>query len=226
MANNAIETVMGAVVLTVAGSFLYFAYSHSNVKPVDGYVVNASFSNIGGIGPGSTVRVGGIKVGVVEDLTLDANNFRAVAKMRVENNVQLPKDSAAAVQSSGLLGDKFIAIQPGGDDANLKDGDTISYTQPSVNLEEMIGKFVFSGGGVDKGGNSSAPAAKAESTLGLSDDLAPAPKAKESKPTKETKEVKAPAVEEEKEVRTNAPSSAVSVKPAPETKETAPANAQ
>ena len=152
MANNAIETIMGAVVLVVAGSFLYFAYSHSSVKPVEGYAVKASFTNISGIAPGSTVRVGGIKVGVVETLLLDPKSFKAIATMRIGRDMLLPKDSSAAVQSAGLLGDKFIAIEPGGDDKNLADNDTISFTQPAVSIEEMIGKFVFSGGGADKGG--------------------------------------------------------------------------
>ncbi len=153
MANNVIETVMGAVVLTVAGGFLYFAYSNSNVKKVDGYQLTADFSNISGIGLGSDVRVGGIKVGVIESLTLDPETYEAVAKMRIEKNVKLPKDSSAAVQSAGLLGEKFIAITPGGDEAMLKTGDVIAYTQASVNLEEMIGKFMFSGGGVSGNGD-------------------------------------------------------------------------
>ena len=70
--------------------------------------------------------------------------------MRIRNDVKLPKDSSAAVQSAGLLGEKFLALEPGGDEANMNDGDKIAFTQPSVSLEEMIGKFVFSGGGADK----------------------------------------------------------------------------
>ncbi len=185
MANNAIETVMGAVVLAVAGGFLYFAYDNSSIKKIDGYAVDAAFTNIGGIAPGSAVRVGGIKVGVVEKLELDPNSYRAVATLRVGNTIVLPKDSSAAVQSSGLLGDKFIAIEPGGDDVNLGDGDVITYTQPSVNIEEMIGKFVFSGGGAESDNSASHAAAPAAT---------PAPVAKaavEPAPVKETP-VKAP----------------------------------
>ncbi len=167
MANNAIETVMGAVVLAVAGGFLYFAYSTSSVKSVDGYQVKADFSNITGIGIGSDVRVGGIKVGVVEQLNLDPKSYQAVAKMRIDKNVALPKDSSAAVQSAGLLGDKFVAIEPGGDDDNLKNGDAITITQSSVSLEEMIGKFVFSGGGVGGGDEDATPKSN---TLGLDDN--------------------------------------------------------
>lgn len=158
MANNAIETVMGAVVLAVAGGFLYFAYNNSNVKHIDGYEVNADFSNITGIAVGSDVRIGGIKIGVVEGLDLDPKTYQAVAHLRVRDDVKLPKDSSAAVQSAGLLGDKFITIEPGGDEALMKNGDSIAMTQSSVSIEEMIGKFVFSGGGADKS-DSAAPSA-------------------------------------------------------------------
>lgn len=149
MANNAIETVMGAVVLAVAGGFLYFAYSNSNIQSINGYAVKADFANIGGISVGSDVMIGGIKVGVVEKLELDPKSYNAVAVMRVKDSVALPKDTSASVQSAGLLGDKFIGLQPGGDDANLKDGDQIHFTESSVSIEELIGKFVFSGGGAD-----------------------------------------------------------------------------
>jgi phospholipid/cholesterol/gamma-HCH transport system substrate-binding protein len=160
MANNAIETVMGAVVLAVAGGFLYFAYNNSNVKPIEGYAVTAAFSNISGVNAGTSVRVGGIKIGVVEALDLDPTSYQAIAKLRVGSNIKLPKDSTAAVLSSGLIGEKFIGIEPGGEEAMLGDGDRITLTQSSVSLEEMIGKFVFSGGGADK------PAGEAKSNAG------------------------------------------------------------
>lgn len=159
MSNNAIETVMGAVVLAVAGGFLYFAYSNSNIKKIDGYEVSAAFSNISGIDTGADVRVGGIKIGVVDAMNLDSKTYQAVAHLRIREDVKLPKDSSAAIQSAGLLGGKFIAIEPGGDENNLVNGDKITFTQPSVSLEEMIGKFVFSGGGADnKDEKSAAPA--------------------------------------------------------------------
>ena len=158
MANNAIETMMGAVVLAVAGGFLYFAYDNSNVKRIDGYSIEADFSNITGIAVGSDVRIGGIKVGVVEHLALDPKSYLAKATLRVQQDVTLPADSSAAIQSAGLLGDKFITLEPGGDEKNMKEGDRITLTQSSVSIEEMIGKFAFSGGGVDKdGGDAPAP---------------------------------------------------------------------
>jgi phospholipid/cholesterol/gamma-HCH transport system substrate-binding protein len=158
MANNAIETVMGAVVLAVAGGFLYFAYNNSNVKSIDGYAVKADFSNVSGINVGSDVRIGGIKIGVVEKLDLDPKNYDAVVVMRVKDDVKISKDTSAAIQSAGLLGEKFVALQPGGDEKNLADGDTIHITQSSVSIEEMIGKFMFSGGGADHADNGGAAA--------------------------------------------------------------------
>lgn len=168
MANNAIETVMGAVVLAVAGGFLYFAYSHGNVKQIDGYAVTADFSNITGIGIGSDVRIGGIKVGVVEQLDLNPETYAAVATLRIQDKVKLPEDSSAAIQSSGLLGDKFVSVEPGGSDAQLAQGGHIGFTQSSVSIEEMIGKFVFSGGGADK---DSGKPAKSEEASPLSSGL-------------------------------------------------------
>lgn len=149
MSNHTLETIMGAIVLAVAVLFLNFAYQSSNVKSVDGYAVTANFSNITGIGIGSDVRLGGIKIGAVEELSLDKKTFNAIAHIRIEESVALPKDSSAAVQSAGLLGEKFIAIEPGGAEENLQQGDSITFTQAAVSLEELIGKFVFSSGGVD-----------------------------------------------------------------------------
>ena len=150
MQKNVIETLMGAVVLIVAAGFLVFAYEGSQMRVEDGYKISARFSDASGIALGSDVRVGGIKVGVVSDLSLDPETYEAVVFMQVGKKTKLPKDSSAAIVSSGLLGDKFVQLTPGGDDAMLADGGKIEFTQSAVNLEELIGKFVFSGGGVDK----------------------------------------------------------------------------
>jgi phospholipid/cholesterol/gamma-HCH transport system substrate-binding protein len=151
MQKNVMETLMGAVVLLVAGFFLFTAYKTSEMRVgTDAYNISGRFSNISGIGLGSDVRVGGIKVGVVSDLSLDAQTYEAVVTMQIRHETQLPKDSSAAIASSGLMGEKFVQITPGSDDKMLADGGKIGFTQSSVNIEEMIGKFMFSGGGVDK----------------------------------------------------------------------------
>lgn len=149
MEKNVLETLMGAVVLVVAGAFMAIAYQGGQMRVSDGYTISANFSDASGIALGSDIRIGGIKVGVVSSLALDPESYDAVVRMQVYHGTSVPADSSASIVSSGLLGEKFIQIVPGGDDAMLKEGDRIEFTQSAVNLEEMIGKFMFSGGGVD-----------------------------------------------------------------------------
>lgn len=150
MGRNAIETIMGGVVLMVAGGFLLFAYERSTVKTVDGYNITARFNDISGISVGSEVRISGLKVGVVDDLILNAGTYQADASLMIKEDIKLPKDTSAAIVSTGLLGDKYIKLDPGGDNAMLKQGDEIRFTQSSISFEELIGKFMFSGGGVEE----------------------------------------------------------------------------
>lgn len=154
MQRNMLETVLGAVVLVVAAFFVVIAYQGGEVQVEDGYNVSAKFDNITGISVGSDVRVGGIKVGVVTGLDLDEETYQARANMSIRHSTKLPEDSTAAVVSSGLLGDKFVSLTPGAMDETLEDGGVIEFTQSSVSLEELIGKYVFSGGGVESGSES------------------------------------------------------------------------
>lgn len=160
---NLLETLMGAIVLVVAAAFLVFAYEGSQLHVEEGYTVSAKFSNATGIALGSDVRVGGIKVGVVSNLSLDTQTYEAVVKMQIRQNTQMPLDSSASISSSGLLGEKFVSLTPGADEKMLVEGGKIQFTQSSVSLEELIGKFMFSGGGVDKNKDAEpAPGASAK----------------------------------------------------------------
>lgn len=157
MQKNLLETAVGLLVLAVAGSFLAFAYKSSDMGVSTGasYTVKAKFANATGVNIGSDVRVGGIKVGVVSDMKLDPESYEAVVYLTVDRANKLPVDSSAAIVGAGLLSEKFVQLTPGGEEKMLAEGGRIDYTQSSVSLEELIGKFVFSGGGVDKGGKSS-----------------------------------------------------------------------
>ncbi len=143
MSRSLVETLLGAAVLAVAIGFIVFAYTRSGVATVSGYEVSAAFNRVDGITNGSDVRIGGIKVGTVVDRELEPETFRAVLRMSIDESVELPTDSTAAVVSDGLLGGKFIDLQPGAEEALIKDGGRISYTQSSLLLEELIGKFAF-----------------------------------------------------------------------------------
>lgn len=168
MNRSLIETVMGAVVLIVAVIFVLFVYDKRTIATGDGYDVVASFDNITGISAGSDVRLGGIKVGTVTALTLNTETYRPKVVLRLKPDVKLPDDSSASISSEGLLGGKFLQVVPGADEKMLAPGDEIRFTQSSVNLEEMIGKFMFSGGGVDgeeKGGEAASASSDVPSSL-------------------------------------------------------------
>jgi len=144
MRGNVIETVMGAVVLVVAGLFLFFAYSTSQLRSVPGYLLTANFEHIDGIRDGSDVRISGIKVGSVTSATLDPTTFLATVRMTVQPSVKLPDDTVAEIVSSSLLGDKYMSLVPGGSDKDIPPGGQIKFTQSSVSLEHLIGQMMFS----------------------------------------------------------------------------------
>jgi len=160
MTGNMIETVMGGVVLVVAALFLFFAYSTSQVRAVQGYEVSAQFDSVSGIHDGSDVRIGGVKVGTIVAETLDPNTFLANVRISIENAYKLPDDTVAKIVSSGLLGDKFLALVPGGSEQTIPPGGRIKFTQSPISIEDLVGQLMFSppGGGQKKPGEGEAPA--------------------------------------------------------------------
>lgn len=155
MSRNAVETVMGAVVVVVAALFLFFAYTTSQVHAVSGYEVTARFSRVEGLRDGGDVRISGIKVGTIVSQTLDPKTFLAIVKMSIDPSVKLPVDTVASISSSGLLGDKYLSLEPGNEDKNIPPGGRIEHTQSPMSLESLIGQFIFSQGQQKKsdGGN-------------------------------------------------------------------------
>ena len=143
MRRNIIETIMGAVVLVVAAAFIVIAFSSGEVAQVSGYEVVAEFDDATGVSSGSDVRMAGVKVGSVHSLELDPNSFFANVSMSIDESVQLPADTSARILSDGLLGNTYIALEPGGALENIEDGGRIEYTQGAVNLVDLLGRFVF-----------------------------------------------------------------------------------
>ena len=143
MRNNLLETLIGAIVIAVAGSFLYFAYNSTDVGTVNGYELNATFHGVTGISVGTDVRVSGIKIGTVRSQTLNPLTYQAVVTMSINNDYALPDDSSAKIALDGLLGGSFISIEPGGSPDMLENGGTIEYTQGSIDLIGLIGKFIY-----------------------------------------------------------------------------------
>ncbi|MCK5777873.1 MAG: outer membrane lipid asymmetry maintenance protein MlaD [Rhodospirillales bacterium] len=149
MKKNAVETILGAVVLVTALVFLVFALNTAQVRSVDGYKVTAAFFKVGGLTNGSDVRINGIKVGTVNDLSIDAGTYDAVVSMSVRPDVKIPADSVAAIGSAGIIGGKFVSIQPGGAKEYLADGGKIARTKDFKSLEDQVGEIIFlaTGGG-------------------------------------------------------------------------------
>jgi len=157
MNRNAVETVMGAVVLVVAAVFLFFAYTTSQVQSVRGYQLIARFSNADGLKDGGDVRISGIKIGSILSQTLDPKSFRAIVTLSIDPSVKLATDSVAQITSSGLLGDKYISIEPGNEDELIPAGGAISHTQAAMSLENLIGQVIYSQTGSKASGQSAAP---------------------------------------------------------------------
>ena len=162
MRGNMIETVMGAVVLVVAAVFLFFAYSTTHVEAVSGYALVAQFDRIDGIRAGSDVRISGVKVGSVVSTTIDPKTFLATVRLTINPEYKLPEDSVAEIVSAGLLGDKYMALVPGGSDQTIPPGGRVKYTQAPVSLENLIGQMIFSQPGAGQkqpppGGGQKAP---------------------------------------------------------------------
>lgn len=143
MGRNLVETLMGAIVLAVAGYFMVFAYTTTNVRSVRGYDVIAKFERVDGVATGTDVKVSGIKVGTLVEQKLDAETFLAVLKLSIDNSIKLPEDTVAQISSEGLLGANFVSLVPGGSDKLIPPGGEIKYTQAPVNLVQMLGKFIF-----------------------------------------------------------------------------------
>ncbi|MDE0943908.1 MAG: outer membrane lipid asymmetry maintenance protein MlaD [Alphaproteobacteria bacterium] len=146
MSGNLVETLIGAVVLVVAGFFLYFSYDKADVGAVEGYSLIAKFDKVDGVKVGSDVMLAGIKVGTVTDQELDAEEYLAVLKISMSRKVKLPDDSAIKIASDGLLGGKYLSIDPGGSEDYLEADDEIRFTQGAVDLTELIGKAIYSTG--------------------------------------------------------------------------------
>jgi len=105
------------------------------------YQLQAHFTNVGGLKPTASVRSSGVLVGRVSTITLDSQRYEARVTMSIDKRYQFPKDTIATILTSGLLGEQYIGLMPGGDDQMLQNGEEFKKTQSAVVLEDLIGKF-------------------------------------------------------------------------------------
>jgi phospholipid/cholesterol/gamma-HCH transport system substrate-binding protein len=143
MKDNIFETLVGFIVLVIAGFILFYAYMGSKKDNLQGYPLMVRFEKADGLMEGSDVKVSGIKVGCVASLKIDHDSYQAVATITINPGLQFPKDTSAAIVSESLLGGKYLSLNPGGDEEYLKPGDEIVHAQSSIILESLIGQMVF-----------------------------------------------------------------------------------
>jgi phospholipid/cholesterol/gamma-HCH transport system substrate-binding protein len=145
MGKKSIETLVGLFVLVGILAVVFLALKAANLSSFGGgdtYGLTARFDNVGGLKPRAPVRSAGVNVGRVTAITLDGKTYQGVVHLEIDSRYRFPKDSAAKILTSGLLGDQYIGIEPGGDDKNLVAGDTVGQTQSAVVLENLIGQFL------------------------------------------------------------------------------------
>ncbi len=144
MKDSLVETAVGAVVIAIAMAFLFYIYRTSGDAGASaGYRLFAEFDNVGAIDIGTDVRLAGIKVGSVEAQELNPANYQARVTMAINPGVRLSDDTSAKVSSEGLLGDAFIALEPGGGETKLEDGGEIANTQGAIDIWKLVSESMF-----------------------------------------------------------------------------------
>lgn len=146
MTRKSIETLVGLFVLLGCLAIVFLALQAANLTSFQRgstYMISARFDDIGGLKVRAPIKSAGVTVGRVKSITLDGKSFQGYVTMELDSDVQFPADTSAKILTSGLLGDQYVGLAPGGDDKMLKEGDTIKLTQSAVVLESLISQFLY-----------------------------------------------------------------------------------
>ncbi len=147
MQRKSLDIWVGLFVLLGAVALMFLALKAGNMSSFSfekTYTVSSRFDNIGGLKPRAPVKSAGVVVGRVGDISFDDQDFRALVTLQLQERYKFPKDSSAKILTSGLLGEQYVGIEPGGDEANLASGDQIKMTQSAIVLENLISQFIYS----------------------------------------------------------------------------------
>ena len=150
MEDNRSKTAIAAGVFMLIGllcvAYLAVRPGDVNLFPRKQYLVSARFTSASGLREGAYVEAGGVRVGNVAGIRFDRDKYVAVVTMAIDDGVPISRDAVASIRTAGIIGDKFVKISPGGDDQTLTSGMEFKETEPSINLEELISKYIFEGG--------------------------------------------------------------------------------
>ncbi|HOY71370.1 MAG TPA: outer membrane lipid asymmetry maintenance protein MlaD [Methylotenera sp.] len=147
MDRSTIDLWVGVLVALGVAAFFGLAMKVGNLTSSnlgETYTVTAAFENVGGLKPRAPIKSAGVVVGRVDGISFDSKNFTAVATLKIDKRYPFPTDTFANIYTAGLLGEQYIGLEAGGEDAVLKNGDKITQTQDAIVLEKMISKFLFS----------------------------------------------------------------------------------
>lgn len=149
--HSSLELSVGLFVCTGLLALAYLAVNLGNVSVFgdDTYPLNARFVSSSGLNKGAYVEIGGVRVGTVTRIAVDYENYESVVELALDPNIKLQEDAIASIRTSGIIGDKFVKISPGGSEVYLEPGDEIIETEASINLEELISKYIFESGSKD-----------------------------------------------------------------------------
>lgn len=145
MRDKRLELGVGLFVLLGLAAIAYLAIKlgAGAIVGSDTYAIAARFANTGGLNKGATVMLAGVKVGRVEEIHLDPQDYSAIVDMRILSSVHLPSDTMASIKTSGLIGDKFVALAPGAEENFLAPSERIDMTESAIELESLISKMAF-----------------------------------------------------------------------------------
>jgi phospholipid/cholesterol/gamma-HCH transport system substrate-binding protein len=145
MKKRSVEISVGFFVLIGLVCVAYLTVKLGKMEVLGGhyYHVSASFASVSGLKRGATIDMAGVEIGQVESIVLDKQVNTALVTMKIQEGVVLTDDAIASVKTSGLIGDKYISIAPGGSETLLKEGGRITETEPAVDLEALISKYAF-----------------------------------------------------------------------------------
>ncbi len=148
--SHQIELTAGLFLLLAIAALIFLAVQATDrgVSAGGGYEISAYFTNVGGLKPRAKVALGGVTIGQVESITLDKDSFEARVVLRIADDYSdLPEDSSASILTSGILGDQFIGIEPGGSPEPLVAGDRLMLTNSALQLEQLISRYLFNSEG-------------------------------------------------------------------------------
>jgi len=146
MKNNYINFIVGVFVLIGLGGLVFMSITigGSSFSNSGKYILVSKFENSSGLKEGAFVEMSGVRVGLIQSINYDPEAYESVVEISLDNSITVPDDSLASIRTSGIIGDRFVKISPGGSYENMIDGDEFIDTESSISIEELISKYMFS----------------------------------------------------------------------------------